>query len=126
MYNDKYCRLLQANNLPSTLKLIKLEEKLIETIDDKFKTVVTFSSEIESFRNTFVTTMNLLVHAVVLTVTPSLQKMGKKQWGGLSIVGDQSEHITDIQKILSFVVRTTRNHLSNSRYFSSFFDRFVE
>ena len=52
--------------------------------------------------------------------------MTKKNWGTITTVGDQSDHISSIGQILSQTIPTIRKQLTSPKFFKSFCDKFVE
>ncbi|KAJ3271836.1 Vacuolar protein sorting-associated protein 53 [Terramyces sp. JEL0728] len=109
-----------------TATTTQLEEKLIETIDTDFKTLVSFATESEAFATTTATALLVLVKTVENYFGNALNILSKKNWSALSSVGDQSEHVTLIAQVLSQNIPIIRRSLTNQKHFRSFCDKFVE
>ncbi|KAJ3257796.1 Vacuolar protein sorting-associated protein 53 [Boothiomyces macroporosus] len=121
----KLCAIINTSDY-CTSTTGQLEEKLIETIDPDYKTLVSFSSETEGFTTTTATALLSLVKSVENYFGNALNIMSKKNWSALSSVGDQSEHVTQIAQVLSQYVPIIRRSLANQKHFRSFCDKFVE
>ncbi|KAJ3108471.1 Vacuolar protein sorting-associated protein 53 [Phlyctochytrium planicorne] len=104
----------------------QLEEKLIDKIDEKFKSTVNFGQETEGFLNVTSVAIKSLVHMVEVAAEPSLTVMAKKQWASLESVGDQSEYVTQLGTQIISLVTLFRKTLSSSKYLRTFWDKFSE
>ncbi|KAI8896468.1 Vps53-like protein, partial [Globomyces pollinis-pini] len=104
----------------------QLENKLGETIDEKMKTLVSFSAEMEGFLTTTATAIQSLVKGIENTLEPAFNLMSKKSWSSLATVGDQSEHITMIAGILQTNIPLVRKQIASQKFFRTFCDKFVE
>ncbi|KAJ3071482.1 Vacuolar protein sorting-associated protein 53 [Podochytrium sp. JEL0797] len=104
----------------------QLEEKLIEKIDERFKTSVSFSQENEAFINVTGMAIKSLANIVEMMADSAITVMLKRPWGTMDSVGDQSEYITLISTSLTNSVALIRKYLTTPKYLRTFFDKFSE
>ncbi|KAJ3027828.1 UNVERIFIED_CONTAM: Vacuolar protein sorting-associated protein 53 [Siphonaria sp. JEL0065] len=104
----------------------QLEEKLIEKIDERFKSNVSFSAETDAFINVTGLAVKSLANIVEMMADPAITVMLKRSWGTVDSVGDQSEYITLIGNSLTSSVTLIRKYLTTQKYLRTFFDKFSE
>ncbi|KAI9208319.1 Vps53-like protein [Polychytrium aggregatum] len=104
----------------------QLEEKLVEKIDDEFKTMISMSGESDAFVTVTGTAMRILIRGFENSIEPALVAMSKRNWGTLESVGDQSEYVTQIGNVLSASAAVLRSSLSGQKYFRTFCDKFSD
>ncbi|KAI9356191.1 Vps53-like protein [Zopfochytrium polystomum] len=104
----------------------QLEEKLIEKIDEKLKSTVSFSQEIEGFIGVTGSAIKSLVVMVETLTEPALTAMTRRSWGNIDSVGDQSEYVTQIGNTIVNAVNSLKSALTGPKYFKMFCDKFAE
>ncbi|KAI9337934.1 Vps53-like protein [Obelidium mucronatum] len=104
----------------------QLEEKLIEKIDERFKSNVSFSQEVDAFINVTGLAVKALANIVEMMADSAITVMLKRPWGVVDSVGDQSEYITLIGTSLTNSVTLIRKYLTTQKYLRTFFDKFSE
>ncbi|KAJ3393548.1 Vacuolar protein sorting-associated protein 53 [Entophlyctis sp. JEL0112] len=104
----------------------QLEEKLIEKIDEKFKSNVSFAQEIESFMNVAGLAIKSLANMVEMNADPAFTVMLKRPWGTMDSVGDQSEYISLISTSVMNSVAFIRHYITAPKYLRIFCDKFSE
>ncbi|KAJ3333115.1 Vacuolar protein sorting-associated protein 53 [Blyttiomyces sp. JEL0837] len=103
-----------------------LEEKLVEKIDEKFKSTVSFAQEMDGFINVIGTAIKCLVHILEASADSALTTMMKKHWGNVDSVGDQSEYVTQIGTALMGTITNVRKTLSGTKFFRTLCDKFAD
>ncbi|KAJ3194380.1 Vacuolar protein sorting-associated protein 53 [Irineochytrium annulatum] len=101
----------------------QLEEKLVEKIDEKYKTKVNFTQEAESFLTVTGSAIKLLVHMAEVASDPALSQMVRRPWGTMESVGDQSEYVTQMGNSLFAIAALIRRTLAGSKYLRTFWDK---
>ncbi|KAJ3298080.1 Vacuolar protein sorting-associated protein 53 [Borealophlyctis nickersoniae] len=104
----------------------QLEEKLIEKIDEEFKSLLNFSTERDNFLGVCGTGIKALVQGIENSVEPAMTAMAKKAWGTVESVGDQSDYVNLIASTLSTLVGVAKRNFATNKYFRTFCDKFSE
>ncbi|KAJ3186784.1 Vacuolar protein sorting-associated protein 53 [Irineochytrium annulatum] len=101
----------------------QLEEKLVEKIDEKYKTKVNFAQEMEAFLTVSVIAITLVVHMVEVASDSAFTQMVRRPWGAMESVGDQSDYVTQIATSLFATADLIRRTLAGSKYLRTFWDK---
>ncbi|KAJ3139392.1 Vacuolar protein sorting-associated protein 53 [Physocladia obscura] len=104
----------------------QLEEKLIEKIDEKYKSSVSFSQETEAFINVTGLAVKSLANMVEIFADSAITVMLRRPWGTIDLVGDQSEYISMIGASVTNSIAFIRRYLTTQKYLRTFFDKFSE
>ncbi|KAJ3235185.1 Vacuolar protein sorting-associated protein 53 [Chytriomyces hyalinus] len=104
----------------------QLEEKLIEKIDERYKSSVSFTNEIDAFVNVTGLAIKSLSVIVEMSADPALTVMMKRPWGTMDSVGDQSEYVTLIANAINHSVALIKRYVTTQKYLRTFFDKFSE
>jgi hypothetical protein len=104
----------------------QLEQKMIQEANPEYKSLIQFSSEMELYVNASVVGVTKMVHIVQQGCEPFLMNMTRKSWNALTLVGDQSEYVTQISHHLKHIIPTLKTTLINPKFFRSFCDKFLE
>ena len=101
-----------------------MQDKVLETIDEELKQLISFEAEVETFKTSVSLALQVLVKSVENRLENIIITMTKRSWF-ITTVGDQSDHITQIGKILAEIVPKIRQDI-DQKYFRSFCDKFCE
>lgn len=101
----------------------QLEQKIKEKIDPEHK--VSFAHSRETLLGTINTSIRKLVSGVESMCGEALDALAGGPWHDLQMVGDQSPYVLLITSALEASIQTIGKHLSGSRYFRSYCDKFA-
>ncbi|KAI8613557.1 Vps53-like protein [Chytriomyces sp. MP71] len=104
----------------------QLEEKLIERIDERYKSSVSFTLEIDAFINVTGLGIKSLTTIVEMAADPAITVMMKRPWGTMDSVGDQSEYVTMMGMAINNSVIFIKRFITTQKYLKTFFDKFSE
>ncbi|KAJ3115436.1 Vacuolar protein sorting-associated protein 53 [Phlyctochytrium bullatum] len=104
----------------------QLEEKLIEKIDEKFKSTVNFSQETDALLGVTSVAVKSLVHMGEVAIEQSMTLMARRPWGTLESVGDQSDYVTQMGTQIIQLSTNFRKTLASLKYLKTFWDKFSE
>ncbi|KAI3654091.1 hypothetical protein MP228_000810 [Amoeboaphelidium protococcarum] len=116
---------------------LQLEEKIKEKVDAQFKESIDLSREQEAFLLLTTTAIQCMVKLVMASLNSNFVTMSKLPWSSMQNVGDQSDYVTQIGKILTAQISTIRklvfsqseisiNGSQSAKQFRWFCDKFVD
>lgn len=106
--------------------ITQLEEKLIEIIDEPFKSSINLDKAKESFIKSINSSINLLLGKIDQESDFAWREMANANWAHVEEVGDQSRYVSTLKDILTTNCCEVLPKLSRDVYVRSFCDKIVE
>lgn len=106
--------------------ITQLEEKLVNIIDEQFKSKINFEKVKESFVNLINKSINLLLNKIEIENEFSWREMLNTNWSQLEDVGDQSRYAISIGNILKTNCSVILPKFSREIYIRNLCDKIVE
>jgi hypothetical protein len=104
----------------------QLEEKIKSRIDEEFRDKVDLQNQADAFMGVVSAAILALVRTVELDIEPLWREMRNMPWGRMESVGDSSNYISEMLRVLRAKAAEVLRYLNKPQYARAFCDNLVD